>query len=107
MPDAGKLERLRYIKISWLTKEEILIEPKSIYTMISRNLRSLYGLKGSTEVGLYLVDSLDNEKSLIVRCSHNHVDKLLGAVTLCNEYNKIRILVYSKLMSGTIKGIKS
>lgn len=106
MPEAGKLEKLRYIKVSWIIKEEASIESKTIYMMISRNLRSIYGLKGSVEAGLYLVDTLENEKSIIIRCSHNHVNKLLGAVALCSEYNKMKLLVYSKSMSGTIKGIR-
>jgi len=98
--------RKRYVKFKIISEESI------VYADLEHAVWNLYldfyGEKGTSELDLWLVRNLYDEKEQtgVIRCNHMSVDKVLAGLGLLTRLGDNRIVVKILNVSGTIKGLK-
>ncbi len=73
---------------------------------IRKSLLSLFGIKGLSEVDLFLTDYNEEERRGIVRCSHNGLRTLRAAIAFITSINAETAVIHVDRVSGTIKRLK-
>ncbi|MHA1268662.1 MAG: Rpp14/Pop5 family protein [Candidatus Helarchaeota archaeon] len=97
-----KLKKHRYIVFRFFTENEIQINQftKNLW----ESIYELFGCKGASETGLWIIDLDNNEKKGIIRCDLESLTKIRIALTLLSEISRnVPIMIQILGVSGTIK----
>jgi len=73
---------------------------------IRRSLLSLFGIKGLSEVDLFLTNFNEEERRGIVRCNHHGLRTLRAAIAFITSINAEATVIHVDRVSGTIKRLK-
>ncbi len=97
-------ERVRYINIRVICQAEL--QEKELWSIISSEVKRLFGTIGAAEVGLFLSYFDQKNQCGIFRSSHRYVHRVKAALCFIHFHRNIPIFLFSESVSGSIKKAK-
>ncbi|MHA1230186.1 MAG: Rpp14/Pop5 family protein [Candidatus Helarchaeota archaeon] len=100
-----KLEKHRYVVFKYYAENEITKE--EFIKGLWNSIYEVFGCKGASETGLWIIEFNKNEKKGILRCDLKSLIKIRVALTLITELPRNNRIMFQILgISGTIKKAK-
>ncbi|MHA2297560.1 MAG: Rpp14/Pop5 family protein [Candidatus Hodarchaeales archaeon] len=96
-----KLERPRYFIVNYLHRRKL--DERELWNVLSSTAFKLFGLKGVSEMGMYITSNHEFEPFFIIRVAHEHVDKLHAVLCAITQYEGQPITCRTILKTGTVK----
>ena len=94
--------RRRYLKFRVEGPSDV--EERVVYDALIGSISSLYGIKGSSEAALRLIEYEGNEG--IIRCSHLQLRKVRSAFAMISNIEGEEAAVHTLKVSGTLKSLR-
>ncbi len=99
-------EKKRYIAFDLYS--EVAIKKDELINLIWNNLINLYGEIEASEINLWVVNikKINDSKPIcyrcLIKCRRQKEEKMLTALDVISKYNKSRVVIHTKAVSGTI-----
>jgi RNase P/RNase MRP subunit POP5 len=99
------IERDRYVvfKVVSQTKIDNISVLKEV---IWERYKLLFGLKGTTEAGLYFEFFSDNKQSGLIRCNSQSLSSLMIALSFVTKVNEYETILHPLYVTGIIRKAK-
>ena len=96
--------RHRYLAVKIESEKSF---PKNIFMKaVLNSICRLYGIYGLSRTPISLIEYKTDEKSAILRCSHDSTDQLRSAISSITEIEGTPVYLRVIMISGTIKALK-
>lgn len=96
--------RRRYFAIKLETEEKI--DKGKVVNAIWNAIYELFGDYGASKAGLTVIDYMEEEKLLILRCYHKAVDMVRAAIAFVTKIEEKPVAMHVIAISGTIKALR-
>lgn len=98
-------EKERYIAFKLISEEPIVYS--DLEASIWQTLLDLYGELGVSQMSLWLIKNLYDEKSQVgvIRCNNKSVPKIIAGLGLITRLGESRVIFKILKVSGTIKNL--
>ena len=105
MTSTSKMERTRYV-IAYYHYERMFREDE-LRKIFTYQLNRLFGIKGSLDMGFFLVWVHPSDAIVILRSSHDNIGKLLCCTFFITEFMDKPLSIIPLKTTGSIKKAKS
>ena len=97
--------RRRYLWVHFET--DTILDEALINMLIEGKVRSLYGVTGLVEMNYKQIEFLPENSEVIIRCNHDRLNEMRTTLASVTEIDGNPCRVDVKLVSGTIKTLRS
>ncbi|MFC1487064.1 Rpp14/Pop5 family protein [Thermoproteota archaeon] len=98
-----KREKRRYLALKVEYKRPL--DERAILYAIQASVNRLFGEYGASQAKIKQIKYFPEKQQLIIRCSHNMLDKVKAAITSIIEINGENAAIHVFGVSGTLKAL--